>query len=76
MSVLPNLATGVLMTLFHIIFDHASCTCDEFIQIIDEATANDDLHLIWVILLGAVVDDNSCLCDGTIFWNAPDFSIN
>jgi hypothetical protein len=29
--------------------------------------------LIQVVLLGAVVDDDSCVCGGTIFWDVPDF---
>ncbi len=27
---------------------------------------------ILVVLMGAVVDDGSCVCNGTIFWDAPD----
>ncbi len=53
--------------------DHVGCTCSEFIRIINEVAANDDGHLIWVVLLGAVMNDNSCICDSTIFCCAPDF---
>ncbi len=51
--------------------DHVGCTCSELVRIIDEVAANGDVHLIRVILLGAVVDDDSCVCDCTIFWDAP-----
>jgi hypothetical protein len=54
--------------------DHVGCTCSEFVRIIDEVAANGDVHTIWVILLGAVVDDNSCTYDGRIFQDAPDIS--
>jgi hypothetical protein len=53
--------------------DHVSCTCSEFIKIIDEVAANSNVHMIWVVLLRVVVDDDSCICDGTTFWDAPDF---
>ncbi len=55
--------------------DHVGGTCSEFVWIINEVAANSDVHLILVILLGAVVDDDSCVCDGRIFWDAPDFSM-
>ncbi len=55
--------------------DHVGCTCSEFIWIINEVAANGDSHSIWVILLGAVVDAKSCICDGTIFQDAPDFGM-
>ncbi len=57
----PNLAPGN----FH--RDHVGCTCSEFVWIINEIAANGDAHLIWVILLGAMVDYDSCVSDGTIF---------
>jgi hypothetical protein len=41
----------------------------------DEDAANSDLNLIWVIFLGAVVDDNLCIRDNLIFWEASDFSM-
>jgi hypothetical protein len=53
--------------------DHVSCTCSEFVRIINEVATSGDAHSIWVVLLGAVVNDNSCVHDGTIFWDMPDF---
>jgi hypothetical protein len=47
--------------------------CNEFIQLIDEVYANGDLHLICVVRLRAAVNDNSCVHDGTIVWDVPDF---
>ncbi len=41
--------------------DHVGCICSEFVKIIDEVADNGDSHTIWVVLLGAVVDDNSCI---------------
>jgi hypothetical protein len=38
---------------------HVGCTCSEFVQIIDEVATIGDTQLIWVVLLGAVVDDDS-----------------
>jgi hypothetical protein len=55
--------------------DHVGCLCGEFIQIIDKVAANSDPNLIWVVFLGAVVDDNSCIHDSLIFWGASDFSM-
>ncbi len=55
--------------------DHVGRTCSEFVWLLNEVAANSDLHLIWVVLLGAVVDDNSCVRDGTIFWDVHDFSM-
>ncbi len=52
--------------------DHVGCMCSEFIRIIDEVATNGDAHLIWAVLLGAVVDDNSCVREGTVFRDAPD----
>ncbi len=46
---------------------HVSCMCGEFVWIIDEVSANSDPDTIWVIFLGAVVDDISCVFDGTHF---------
>ncbi len=45
----------------------------EFVRIINEVASRGDAHTIWVVLLGAVVDDDSCVCDGTISWDVPDF---
>ncbi len=55
--------------------DHAGCTCGEFVWKINEVSANSDSNSIWVFLLGAVVNDNLCIRDSTIFWDAPDFSM-
>jgi hypothetical protein len=49
--------------------------CGEFVWIIDKVATNSDLNLIWVIFLGVVVNDNLCLCDSSIIWDASDFSI-
>jgi hypothetical protein len=45
----------------------------ELVWIINEVPADNDSDSIWVILLGAVVDNNSCISDSSIFGNAPDF---
>ncbi len=55
--------------------DHVGCTCGEFVWIIDEVAANGDSNLIQIILMGAVVDDNSCIRESTIFWDASDISM-
>ncbi len=55
--------------------DHVGCTCGEFVQIIDKVATNSDPNLIWVVYLGAVVDNNSCIHDSLIFWDAYDLSI-
>ncbi len=55
--------------------DHVGCTCGKFVWIINEVAANSDPNSIWVIFWGAVVDDNSCIRDCLIFWDAPDFSM-
>ncbi len=52
---------------------HVGCLGGELIWIINEVPADSDSDLIWVILLGAVVDNNSCVRDSLIFGNAPDF---
>jgi hypothetical protein len=49
--------------------------CREFVWIIDKVFVNRDLYLIWVIFLGAVVDDNSCVRDHSIFRDASDFIV-
>jgi hypothetical protein len=41
--------------------DHVGRMCGEFIWTIDEVAVNGDSRLIWVDLLGVVVDDNSCI---------------
>ncbi len=53
--------------------DHVGSMCSEFVRIINEVVANSGAHSIWVVLLGAVVGDDSCICDGTIYRDAPDF---
>jgi hypothetical protein len=71
MSTPPNWATG---TVPHIFFrDHVSFTSSEFIRVINEVASNSNARRIWEVLLGAVVNDNSYICDGKSFWNAPDF---
>ena len=35
--------------------------------------ANRDLYSIWVVFLWAVVDDNSCVRDCSILWDASNF---
>jgi hypothetical protein len=55
--------------------DHAGCTYHEFIQMIDKVVANRDWNLIWVIFLGAVVYDNSCICESYIFCDVSDFVV-
>jgi hypothetical protein len=46
-----------------------------FIQIINEVATNSDPGLIWVGYWGAVVDDNLCIRDSSIFKDASDFSM-
>jgi hypothetical protein len=55
--------------------DYVGCTCGEIKRIINEVAANSDSDSIWLVLLGAVVDGNSCVLDGMIFWDAHDFSM-
>ncbi len=55
--------------------NHVGCTCGEFVWTINEVAANSDPNLIWVIFWGAVADDNTCICDSLIFWDASDFSM-
>ena len=47
--------------------------CCQFVWIIDKVSANCYPYLIWVVFLGAVVDDNLCVRDHSIFWDASDF---
>jgi hypothetical protein len=47
--------------------------CGELIWIIDKVVTDQYRNSIWVIFLGAVVDDSSCVCDNSIFWDASDF---
>ncbi len=42
---------------------------------IDKVSANRDPYSIWVVFLGAVVDDNSCISDRSIFWDVSDFIV-
>jgi hypothetical protein len=39
----------------------------DVVQIIDEVATNSDPNLIWDVFCGAVVNDNSCMCDSFIF---------
>ena len=39
----------------------------------DKVYANRDLYSIWVVFLGAVVDDYLCVRDCSIFRDASDF---
>ncbi len=47
--------------------DHVGCTCGEFVRIMNEVATNSDPNLIWVVVLGVVVDDNLCIRDSSIF---------
>ncbi len=55
--------------------DHVGCTCGEFVQIIYEVATNSDPNSIWVLFWGALADDNLCIHDSLIFWDAFDFSM-
>ena len=55
--------------------DHTGCACRELVWIIDKDSANRDPYLIWVVFLGAVVDDNLCVHDRSIFRDASDFIV-
>ncbi len=52
---------------------HVGSLGGELIWIINEVPTNSDSDSIWVILLGAVVDNNLCISDSSIFRNVPDF---
>ena len=53
--------------------DHVGCMGREHIRIMDKVAAHHDPNSIWVAFLGAVVDDNSSVCDSSIFQDASDF---
>ena len=55
--------------------DHIGCSCCQFIWIINKVAANRDLYSIWVVFLGAVVDNNLCVRDRSIFQDASDFVV-
>jgi hypothetical protein len=52
---------------------HVGCLGGELVLIINEVPADSDSDSIWVIVMGAVVDNDSCVSDSSIFGNAPDF---
>ncbi len=54
---------------------HVGCLGGELVWIINEVPANIDSDSIWVILLGAVVDNNLSISGSLIFGNAPDFGM-
>jgi hypothetical protein len=67
----PNLAPGGTDDTVPHYFcrDHVSCMCGEFVRIIDKVATNSDPNSIWVVFLGAVVDDNLCVRDSLICWD-------
>jgi hypothetical protein len=38
-------------------------------------STNCDPYLIWVVFLGVVIDDNSCISDRSIFRDVSDFIV-
>ena len=69
----PNLAPGVLITLFHIILaETISAVC---VVSSNEVAPNCDPYSFWVVFLGAVVDNNSCIRDRLVFRDASDFVV-
>jgi hypothetical protein len=74
MSVQPNLALGILITLFHMILDetilavHVVSSYGESINFF----ANCDAHMVGIILLGPMVYDNVRVVDNVVFGDAPD----
>ena len=55
--------------------DHICCTCCQFVRIINKVAADCDSHSIRVVFLGAVVNNDSCVRDRSIFWDASNFIV-
>ena len=49
-----------------------SCACGEFKGIYDEISAGGDLYLVWIRILGTIVDGNLCMSYCLVFWNVFD----
>jgi hypothetical protein len=47
--------------------------CSELIWVIDQISANGDMQVVGIILLGPTVYDNAHIGDGAVFGDAPDF---
>jgi hypothetical protein len=55
--------------------DHIGCSCCQFVCIINKVAANCDPYSIWVVFLGAVGDNDSCVRDRPIFRDASDLFV-
>ncbi len=55
--------------------DHIGCSCCQFVWIINQVAANRDPYSIRVVFLGAVIDDDSCVCDRSILRDASDIIV-
>jgi hypothetical protein len=52
---------------------HVGHACGELVGVIDEVATNGYSHTVWVVLLWAMIDDDSCVGDDAVFGDAPDF---